>query len=52
MPGADIQDLAPILDGLRLVKSESEIALLRKAGTLTGVAVAEAMRSTQPGVME
>lgn len=52
VPGADIQDLAPVLDGLRLVKSEREIALMRKAGTLTGMAVAEAMRSTRPGVME
>jgi len=52
VPAADIRDLGPVLDDLRLIKSESEIALLQKAGTLTGMAVAEAMRSTQPGVME
>jgi Xaa-Pro aminopeptidase len=37
---------------LRLIKSESEIELLRKAGKLTAVAIVEAMRSTRPGVME
>lgn len=52
VPLADIQDLAPILDGLRLIKSEAEIELLRKAGQLTAAAIVEAMRSTQPGVME
>jgi len=52
VPLADIQDLSPTLDVLRLIKSESEIELLRKAGKLTAVAVVEAMRSTRPGVME
>jgi Xaa-Pro aminopeptidase len=52
VPLADLQDLAPVLDGLRLIKSGPEIALLRKAGQLTAAAIVEAMRSTQPGVME
>ena len=52
VPAAEIRDLAPVLDALRLIKSGTEIELVRKAGKLTGVAVAEAMRSTQPGVME
>jgi Xaa-Pro aminopeptidase len=52
VPAADIRDLAPVLDELRLVKSEAETELLRKAGELTAIAVVEAMRSTQPGVME
>ncbi len=52
IPGAEIQDLAPVLDELRLIKSESEADLLRKAGKLTASGVVEAMRSTRVGVME
>ena len=47
-----IADLSPLLDRLRLVKSESELHLLRIAGRLSALAVTEAMRCTQPGVME
>jgi Xaa-Pro aminopeptidase len=52
LPHIDIKDLTPILDSLRLVKSEREIQLLRKAGKLAALAVTEAMRVTRPGVME
>ena len=52
IPAADIQDLTPVLDNLRLVKSEAEVELLRKAGKLSAIGVAEAMRATRPGVME
>ena len=51
-PAAEIRDLAPVLDELRLIKSEHEIALLRQAGKLTALGVIEAMRSTRPGVIE
>jgi Xaa-Pro aminopeptidase len=51
-PSAEMVDLTPVLDGLRLIKSESELAAMREAGRLTGVAVIEAMRSTEPGVLE
>ena len=51
-PGIEVRDLSPILDELRLIKSASEIALLRRAGQLTARAACEAMRSTRPGVME
>ena len=51
-PSADLVDLTPVLDELRLIKSESELAAMREAGRLTGVAVIEAMRSTAPGVLE
>jgi len=51
-PFAAIMDLAPILDDMRLVKSAGEIALLREAGRITGIAVTEAMKCTRPGVME
>ena len=47
-----IRDLSPILDELRLVKSEREIALIRKATRLSGLALIEGMRSAKPGVYE
>jgi Xaa-Pro aminopeptidase len=51
-PDAEFRDLSPILDRLRLVKSAAEIAMMRRAGALTALAVREAMRSTRPGVTE
>ena len=51
-PHIVIKDLTPILDSLRLVKSEREIRVLRKAGRLAALAVTEAMRITKPGIME
>ena len=51
-PITEIRDLSPTLDDLRLIKSEQELALLRKAGKLTALGVIEAMRSTRPGVIE
>ena len=52
VPAAEIRDLGPIIDDLRLIKSDAEAVLLRKAGQLTALAITEAMRSTRPGVME
>ena len=51
-PRATIQDLTPILDELRSVKSQREIALVRRASQLAGLGVMEAVRSTEPGVYE
>jgi Xaa-Pro aminopeptidase len=51
-PSADVVDLTPALDELRLLKSPYELAALREAGRVTGVAVIEAMRSTEAGVFE
>ena len=51
-PQAQIRDLSPIIDSLRLVKSPAEIELMRVAGRLTAQAATEAMRSTRPGVIE
>lgn len=51
-PGAAIADLDPVLDGLRLIKSEHEIALIREATRLSGAAIAEAIRSARPGQKE
>lgn len=52
LPAAEVHDLSEVLDELRLVKSEAEIALLRHAGRLSAFGLIEAMRATKPGVME
>ena len=51
-PQIDVKDLSPGLDSLRLIKSPREIALLRKATRLSGLALMESMRSTAPGLKE
>lgn len=51
-PLAECRDLTPVLDEMRLIKSPSELTLMREAGRLTGIAVMEAMRSTEPGIHE
>lgn len=52
VPQFEIADLSPILDGMRLIKSEKEIELIRKATEIAGLAIIESMRSTDPGVYE
>jgi Xaa-Pro aminopeptidase len=51
-PQFEVRDLSPILDNLRLIKSPREIALIKKATILSGLALMECMRSTKPGIME
>jgi Xaa-Pro aminopeptidase len=51
-PRVPIKDLTPILDEMRSIKSEREIALVRRASQLAGLGLMEAMRSTEPGVVE
>lgn len=51
-PQASIHDLTPTLDKLRLYKSQAELALMRRAGSLSARSVYEAMRSTRPGMLE
>ena len=51
-PGIEITDLDPTLDRMRLIKSPREIAVIREATRLSGVAIAEAIRSARPGQHE
>ncbi len=51
-PFFEIRDLTPTLDTLRLIKSERELAMIRKATKLAGLAILEGMRSTRPGQYE
>ncbi len=52
VPQFEVRDLSPILDGLRNIKSTTEIDVIRKATEIAGLAIIEAMRSTEPGVYE
>jgi Xaa-Pro aminopeptidase len=51
-PNLAVADLSPALDTLRLIKSPREIAMIRRATRLSGLALMEAMRSTKPGQYE
>jgi Xaa-Pro aminopeptidase len=51
-PVFEMKDLSPTLDALRLIKSERELAMIRKATKLAGLAILEGMRSTRPGEYE
>ena len=51
-PRVEVNDLTPILDELRAVKSPREIALIRRASQLAGRGLIEAMKSTRPGAYE
>ncbi|HEY6961014.1 MAG TPA: Xaa-Pro aminopeptidase [Gaiellaceae bacterium] len=51
-PQAEVRDLSPFLDSARLLKSDHELELMRRAARICGEAVMEAMRSTEPGVFE
>ncbi len=51
-PQFEVRDLSPILDALRTIKSKREIDVIRKATQIAGLAIIEAMRSTEPGVFE
>lgn len=51
-PALDIEDLDPLVDALRFVKSPREIALIRESTRIAGLAMTEAMRSARPGMYE
>ena len=51
-PTAAVKDLDPILDELRTIKSAREIAVIREATRITGLAIMEAMRDAAPGMKE
>jgi Xaa-Pro aminopeptidase len=51
-PRATLRDLDPILDTLRGTKSPREIAVIREATRITGLAIVEAMRDARPGAHE
>ncbi len=52
VPQFEIRDLSPILDAMRNIKSKKEIEIIRRATEISGLALMEAMRSTEPGIFE
>ena len=46
----DVQDLDPLVDALRFIKSPREIALIRESTRIAGLAMMEAMRSAKAGM--
>ena len=52
LPAAQVLDLAPTLDALRLIKSPAEVELLRRSGRLSALGLIEALRVTRPGAYE
>jgi Xaa-Pro aminopeptidase len=51
-PGAVLHDLDPVLDALRMIKSPREVALIREATRLSGLAIMEGVRAARPGMRE
>ena len=51
VPNVNLRNLTPILDEMRLIKSEREIDLIRRASQLAGLGMMEAIRSTEPGYL-
>src|SRR5215472_219088 len=51
-PFFEVRDLTPTLDTMRLIKSERELAMIRKATHLAGLAILEGMHSVKPGQYE
>lgn len=47
-----IHDLRPLLDSMRLIKDDDEIALLQKAASISAAAHRRAMQSCRPGQIE
>jgi len=50
--GRPVLDLDPILNGLRAIKSTAEIAAIREASRVAGLALIEVMQATRPGMYE
>ncbi len=47
-----VQNLDPMLDAMRSIKSSREIAVIREATRITGLGIMEAMREARPGLYE
>jgi Xaa-Pro aminopeptidase len=51
-PELSFENLDPIVDRLRSVKSPREIAVIREATRIAGLGIMEAMRDAEPGMFE
>lgn len=51
-PQVSVQNLDPMLDSMRAIKSPREIAIIREATRIAGLGIMEAMRDARPGMLE
>lgn len=51
-PWAELRDLTPFVDGLRVIKSPEEIEILRRNGRISAESVKQAMLAGRPGAFE
>jgi Xaa-Pro aminopeptidase len=51
-PFYDLNDATPYLDRLRMIKTEAEIDILRRAGAVSARGIAKAIAATRPGAYE
>ncbi|MDQ2822805.1 MAG: aminopeptidase P N-terminal domain-containing protein [Pseudomonadota bacterium] len=49
---ADVQEVAPLIDAMRVIKDAEEQATMLRAATISGQAHARAMRAARPGMFE
>ncbi len=52
IPPAALLDLAPLLDEMRLIKDDHELALMREAARISALAHRHAMAACRPGIRE
>lgn len=51
-PQVEVCDIAPVMDPLRMVKDDNEVALMKKAGELASLGMEAARRTIKPGITE
>ncbi|MFW6140162.1 MAG: aminopeptidase P N-terminal domain-containing protein [Acidobacteriota bacterium] len=51
-PALKFRDITPIIDSMRLIKSEEEIEILRRIGKISAEGVKQAMLASHPGAYE
>jgi Xaa-Pro aminopeptidase len=51
-PGVSIKDISPVLGGMRMIKSPSEIGVMKQAGQIAGAMMAAAHGSLREGAQE
>jgi len=52
LPAAELKDVVPAIDALRVIKSPREIEILKRNGRLSAEAIAKAIEITRPGRYE
>lgn len=51
-PQVKVVDIAPVMDELRMVKDEAEVALMRRAGGIAFIGMQTAIKALRPGITE